>query len=308
MSRPGVFRPNLRHEVQTTRNEPEKRQRLVRLVRELDGTGIIYASSVKQVDLLHALLNEVGFMAARDHRRMPPRLRKAEMDRFAGNRVQALVATGAIGARIDKPDARFTIHYALPGSLDAYYTESTRAGLDGVPARCVLLYDPESARAADPFVSGHFPDATVVTVVYSTLEQLGAHSHNVLRTELAVALDTVSNEQARDAIAVLKALDVLSEERGLKLRLRRTDLDVVAMESLLARHARDQEPADAVRRELLAYAETDDCRWRTLLRHFGEEADWERCGNCDNCLRAGEGPVDQAADPGDLRPRPTPAP
>jgi ATP-dependent DNA helicase RecQ len=167
------------------------------------------------------------------------------MQRFAANKVQAIVATRAIAPRIAKPDARFTIHYALPTSIEAYYTESTRAGLDDLHARCVLLYDPDSARAENPFVSGRFPDRAVVTTVYFALERLGAHAHSVLRTDLINELDAVRRDVARDAIAVLKALDLISELRGLKLRLRRTDIGADVIDGLLDRHARERGPADA---------------------------------------------------------------
>jgi ATP-dependent DNA helicase RecQ len=193
----GVFRPNLRFAVLTTHNEPEKRQHLVRLVREFEGTGIVYAASVRQVDLLHRLLHDVGLMAARDHRRMPRRQRLTELARFESGKVQAIVATCALTTHVSKPDVRFALHYALPTSLDTYYDEARRAGLDGGPAHCVMLYDPHAARADDEFVSGDTPSPAAVAALYATLARRGADGRLVPRTTVTDELTTFGRNESR---------------------------------------------------------------------------------------------------------------
>lgn len=300
----GVFRPNLRLEVQTTHNEPDKRQHLVRLVRDFEGTGIVYAASVRQVDLLYRLLYDVGLMAARDHRRMPRRQRLTELARFDTDKVQAIVATSMFAMHVSKPDVRFVLHYALPDSIDAYYDEASRAGLDARPAHCVILYDPYAARADDEFVSGDTPSPAVVSALYSTLARLGADGRLVPRTDVTDKLTAFGRNEARDAIAMLKAHDVIEEARGLKLRLRRPGLDEGQIAALVAEHATQHRSERHAREELIAYAETAECRWKALLAHFHEEVTWERCGTCDNCRRRdgqtaprtpGAGPLEDAA-------------
>jgi ATP-dependent DNA helicase RecQ len=201
---------------------------------------------------------------------------------------------------------RFIIDYALPESVEAYYAHVNGAGTDGLPARCVLLHDPDAARAADVFVAGHAPALPVAWAVYSALEQLGAATHTVARMELVAALDALTRDEMRDAIAMLKALALVGERRGLKLRLLKTGLDADTLGSLLERHAAADGATRRARDEMLAYAETRRCRWKALTEHFGEPVTWERCGTCDNCRTRPDGETAPHPDTIDSPDRPAP--
>jgi ATP-dependent DNA helicase RecQ len=155
----GIFRPNLRLEVLQTPSDAEKRLRLTELVRAREGTGIVYTATVKQVEAVEGELRAAGLVVEKYHGRLPARARRETQDRFIAGELDAIVATNAFGMGIDKPDIRFVAHYAIPASLEAYYQEAGRAGRDGEPARCVLLFNAADRRTHRYFIAKSFAAA-----------------------------------------------------------------------------------------------------------------------------------------------------
>ncbi len=105
-----------------------------------DDSGIIYCATRKNVDALHALLQGAGVPAARYHAGMTPEDRKKNQDDFIYDRTPVIVATNAFGMGIDKSNVRYVLHYNMPQSMENYYQEAGRAGRDGAPSRCILLF------------------------------------------------------------------------------------------------------------------------------------------------------------------------
>jgi ATP-dependent DNA helicase RecQ len=135
-----IHRPNLCLEARYFTREAEKKQALLSLCREIQGSGIVYANSRLKCEELAALLRDHGVSAIHYHAGIDDRA--AAQDRFMNSQVRVVVATVAFGMGVDKADVRFIIHFHPPRALENYYQEAGRAGRDGLPARCILFHAP----------------------------------------------------------------------------------------------------------------------------------------------------------------------
>ena len=131
-------RPNLRYSVHPKGNY--LRLLLTTLRERREQSSIIYCFSRRETEELAEELNARGLSARPYHAGLEPDLRRRTQEDFIRDRVPVIVATIAFGMGIDKPDIRLVVHYSLPKSLEGYYQETGRAGRDGLPAECVLLF------------------------------------------------------------------------------------------------------------------------------------------------------------------------
>ena len=136
----GFDRPNLRFEVLRPQ---DKRRALLELLEERrDKSGIVYCATRKGVEQICELLQSSGFAASRYHAGLSPDERRQNQEDFICDRCTVMVATNAFGMGIDKSNVSYVIHCNMPKSVEAYYQEAGRAGRDGAPADCILLFSP----------------------------------------------------------------------------------------------------------------------------------------------------------------------
>ena len=290
----GFDRPNLSIEVVHTEREKQKIAEIRRLAKTIRGSGIIYAATRKAVEQVGEKLKGAGLSVSIYHAGMTDSMRVKAQDDFMSGRTQMIVATNAFGMGIDKPDIRFVVHYQMPGSIEAYYQEIGRAGRDGLPSTCVLLFNYADKNTHDFFIEGSYPDISVIKQVYDSLA-----STELKRIELSTA-EIARRTGERNEMAVQSALYVLERAghiqrtapvlnrgtRGLQQGRSILMLDAVPATQLRVDPRDLSRRGELERRKLRAmidFCYTDYCYRAHILNYFGDRNHLRVCGTCGNC-------------------------
>jgi ATP-dependent DNA helicase RecQ len=279
----GFDRPNLYLEVREVATTAEKIRGIVELARWAP-LGIVYAGTRKNVEEIQGSLKRAGIDAAAYHAGLTVPDRKAVQDRFMKSSECVIVATNAFGMGIDRSQVRFVVHADIPDSVEAYYQEIGRAGRDGEPARCILLFNYADKWIPEFFIDSSHPPAEILKYVFGKVcrsgerEILGEHWRKLSNTK---------DHRFHASVALLQRYGYLEkihtyEGRGIRvLKANDPGLKGIHFSDLEARRQFEYKKFGV----MLNYASRfrKHCYRSFILSYFGEWNKNRECGNCSRC-------------------------
>ncbi|MBR2313286.1 MAG: RecQ family ATP-dependent DNA helicase [Akkermansia sp.] len=299
----GFGRENLDFAITHCESRKAKFERMHRMI-ERWKKGIIYCSTRKNVMLVFEELSSRHVNVVAYHAGMTDEEREFSQDAFVSGRADVVVATNAFGMGIDRSDVRFVLHFEIPGSVEAYYQEAGRAGRDGEPAACELLFNHADLKTQEFFFEGSNPPITLIRSLYNMLRfECDPTTH-----ELHITVDAMSERLGKEAnpMAVGTALSCLIHAGAIQrfdvpgqltkgTRLLNPELNFECLDidraSLEEKARRDHLKIEAMTR----FAYSPGCRQQWILDYFGE-TNTEPCGHCDACSAADDGEREDLAD------------
>lgn len=286
----GFARDNLDFHITHCEGKKAKLERIQKVVARWK-TGIIYCSTRKNVMQVFEALSAYHVNAVAYHAGMTDEEREFSQNAFMNRRADVVVATNAFGMGIDRADVRFVLHYEIPGSVEAYYQEAGRAGRDGEPAVCELLFNHADLKTQEFFFEGSNPSLQLIRSVYNFLR----FECDPLSHELHLTVDAITTRLGKDVnpMGVGTALSSLihagaiqrfdvpgSQAKGTRVLYPETNFECLPIdaESIEQKAKRDHQKIEAMTR----YAYAMGCRQQWILDYFGEPNS-EPCGHCDVC-------------------------
>ncbi len=291
----GFNRPNLTLEVRYLSDEKAKLKALAELLAALRGRGeegspeggIVYTGTRRDAEEVAEFVRDViGLPAHHYHAGLDPDARRVAQEAFLSGDLPVMAATNAFGMGLDRPAGRFAIHSARPGPLEAIYQEAGRGGRDGLPARAVLFYAPRDVAMQEYFIENDSPTLKELKNLHGYLRSTAPQGPlRITWPELEQATG-LPNQKVKVGIQKLESVDALNRQadEGANIVLEMGHLSEAALNETWTEVLARREHKRAQLAKMQAYAETNQCRRRVILDHFGDHGSLDAPLCCDNCL------------------------
>ncbi len=279
----GFDRANLYLEVREVGTAAEKIRAIIELARWAP-LGIVYAGTRKNVDEIYSSLRRAGVQSAAYHAGLLAADRQSVQERFMNASECVIVATNAFGMGIDRSQVRFVVHADIPDSVEAYYQEIGRAGRDGEPARCLLLFNYADKWIPEFFIDSSHPPAEILKYVFGKLCRSGQPA---IVGDAWRKLSGTNDHRFHASIALLQRfgyLEKIQTQAGRGVRILKpndTMLRGVNFAELETRRQFEYKKFAV----MLNYASRfrKHCYRSFILSYFGEWTRNRDCGNCSRC-------------------------
>ena len=286
----GFDRSNLFFGVVRVPDADRRERQLAKLLTQYVGSSVVvYCTTRREAEETALALLELGINAGHYHGGMERALREEVQTAFLSDPeyggLEVLCATSAFGMGIDKPDIRAVVHRTMPDSLEAYWQEAGRAGRDGDPADCILMYRREDQSVHQHLHRRSRPSETTLAKMVLLLSRVTTSKP---QSDIVAQIAEDAEVARSGVVALIEDLDRLGYIVNLKHGVKFKGDAAQAMESL-ARHYATQVEIETSRLDMVAsYAESVTCRRRYLLNYLGDDYPGELCLRCDNCLHIAE--------------------
>ena len=276
-----MLRPNLHLQVVHVDGDDEKLSYLGEALPNWDGTGLIYTATQRDAEFVATFLTSQGMVAEYYHAGREDAMRQIIEQNLMANQYKVVCSTNALGMGIDKRDIRFIVHYHVPASPIHYYQEMGRAGRDGNPAHCLLLYDPADMAIQEHFVRIAKPEGKQYTRV---LELLRSTPQGLRESDLMRRTGLTQSTLRKIFMDLEDQALIERQSKGAYVATGRTEaVDFSTYDSVRA-HKLDELS------DIRKYALHDACYMEYLATYLGDQPGTS-CGACAHCQASAFSPV-----------------